>query len=69
MDAMQKHISYSKILIHDNNFSIADRMIELSAEVQVSLQTCKFLQDNWDKTLTLILKVHSNFLSHFGVSI
>ncbi len=33
MDALQKHIAYSKTLIHDNNFSISDHMIELSAEV------------------------------------
>lgn len=33
MDALQKHIAYSKTLIHDNNLSIADHMIELSAEV------------------------------------
>ena len=69
MDTMQKHIAYSKILIHDNNFSIVDHMIELSADVQVSLQTYKVLQENWDRTLTLILKVHYEFLSHFGVSI
>ena len=36
MDTMQKHIAYSKILIHDNNFSIADHMIELFAKVQVA---------------------------------
>ena len=65
---MQKHIAYSKTLIHDNNFSIADHMIELSTKVQVALQTCKNLQENWYKTLTLILKVHSDFLTHFGVS-
>jgi hypothetical protein len=69
MDSMQKHITYSKTLIHDNNFSIADHVIELSAEVQVALSTCKILQENWDKTLQLILQVHSEFISHFGVSI
>ena len=46
MDTMRKHIVYSKTLIHDNNFSIAEHMIELSVEVQVALQTCKVLQDN-----------------------
>lgn len=55
MDTMQKHIAYSKTLIHDNNFSVADHVIELSAEVQVTLSTCKILQDNWDKMLQLIL--------------
>ena len=69
MDTMQKHIAYSKTLIHDNNFSVADHIIKLSAEVQVVFQTCKVLQDNWDKTLTLILNVHFEFFSHFGVSI
>ena len=29
MDALQKHIAHEKILIHDNNFSIVDHMIEL----------------------------------------
>ena len=67
MDTIEKHISYSTTLIHDTNFSIVDHMIKLFAEVQVSLQTRKFLQENWDKTLALILKVHSKFLSHFGV--
>ena len=68
MDTLQKHIVHSKTLIHDNNFSIVDHMIELSIEVQIVLHTCKVLQENWDKTLAIILKVHSEFLSHFGVS-
>jgi hypothetical protein len=33
MDALQKHITHAKMLIHDNNFSIGDHMIELSIEV------------------------------------
>ena len=66
---MQKHIAYSKTLLHNNNFSIADHVIELSVEVQIELSTWKILQENWDKTLALILKVHSKFVSHFGVSI
>ena len=69
MDTMQKHIAYSQTLIHDNNFSVADHVIELSAEVQVALSTCKILQENWDKTLQTILKVHSEFIAHFGVSV
>lgn len=69
MDTMQKHISYSKTLIHENNFSIADHMIELCVEVQVALQTYKILQENQKKSLTHILKVHSDFFSNFGVSI
>ena len=69
MDTMQKHIAYSKILIHDNNFSVADHMIELSAEVQIALSSCKILQKNWDKTLALILKVHYDFISHFKISV
>ena len=48
MDAMQKHIVYSKTLIHDNNFSIVDHMIKLSTEVQIAVNTCKILQENWD---------------------
>ena len=58
MDALQKHIAHSKTLIHDNNFSIANHMIELLVEVQIALHTCKVLQDNCDKTLEIILKVH-----------
>ena len=68
MDTMQKHIVYSKNLIHDKNFSIVDHMIKLSAEVQIALNTYKILQENWDKTLAVIIKVHFEFLSHFGVS-
>ena len=67
MDTTQKHIAYSKTLIQDNNLSVVDHMIQLSVEVQVALHTYKILQGNWDKTLALILKVHSKFLSHFGV--
>ena len=68
MDALQKHIVHSKTLIHDNNFSIVDHVIELSVEVQIALHTCKVLQDNWDNTLAIILKVHSKNLSYFGVT-
>ena len=68
MDALQKHIAHSKTLIHDNNLYIADHMIELLEKVQIALHTCKVLQDNWDKTLAIILKVHLEFLSHFGVT-
>ena len=50
-------------------FSIVDHMIELSAEVQISLHTWKVLQENWDKTLALILNVHYDFLSYIGVSV
>ena len=68
MDALQKHITHAKTLIHDNNFSIVDHMMELSAEVQIALHASKVLQENWDKTMSLILKVHSDFLSHFGIT-
>ena len=61
MDALQKHIVHSKALIHDNNFSIVDHIIELSTKVQIALHTCKVLQENCHKTLTIILKVHSGF--------
>ena len=44
-------------------------MIELSTKVQIVLHTSKVLQENWDKTMALILKVHSNFLSHFGINV
>lgn len=44
MDAMHKHIVYLKTLIHDNNFSILDHMIELSTKVQIAIHTCKILQ-------------------------
>ena len=68
MEIMQKHIVYSKTLIHDNNFSVVDHVIELSAEVQVALSTYQILQDNWNKTLQLIFKVHSEFILQFGVT-
>jgi hypothetical protein len=69
MSSMKKHIAHSRTLIHDNNFSVADHMIELSAEIQIALSSSKILQENWDKTLALILKVHSEFLSHFEISV
>ncbi|GLJ25488.1 hypothetical protein SUGI_0488040 [Cryptomeria japonica] len=54
MDTMQKHITHSKTLIHDNNFSVAEHVIELSAKVQVALSICTILQGNWDNTLAHI---------------
>ena len=69
MDVMQKHIIHANTLIYDNNFSIVDHMMELSAKVQIALHTSKFLQENWDKTTSLIVKVHSDFLSHFGITL
>ncbi|GLJ17652.1 hypothetical protein SUGI_0307510 [Cryptomeria japonica] len=69
MDTMQKHITHSKTLIHDNNFSVAEHVIELSAKVQVALSICTILQENWDKTLAHIKQVHSEFISHFNISI
>ena len=69
MDTLKKHVVHAKIFIHDNNFSIVDHMIELLVEVQIALHTCKVLQDNWDKTLAIILKVHVDFLSHFGITL
>ena len=69
MDALQKHIAHAKTLIHDNNFSIADHMMELLTKVQITLHARKVLQKKWDKTMVLILKVHSKLLSHFGINI
>lgn len=46
MDTLQKHIQHAKTLIHDNNFSIADHMMELSEKVQIALHTSKVLQKN-----------------------
>ena len=69
MDVVQKHTAHAKKLIHDNNFSIVDHMIELLAKVQVALNTSKVLQENWDKKMALILKVHLDFLSHFGITL
>ncbi|GLJ47583.1 hypothetical protein SUGI_1004850 [Cryptomeria japonica] len=54
MDTMQKHIAHSKTLIHDNSFSVAEHVIELSAKVQVVVSICTILQGNWDNTLTYI---------------
>ena len=69
MDALQKHIAHAKTLIHDNNFSIADHMMGLLAEVQIALHASKVLRENWDKKMAIILKVHSDFLSHFGIHV
>lgn len=59
MDALHKHISYAKTLIHHNNFSIDDHMMELLVEVHIALHASHVLQENWDKKVSLILKVHS----------
>ncbi|GLJ37764.1 hypothetical protein SUGI_0767470 [Cryptomeria japonica] len=69
MDTMQKHITHSKTLIHDNSFSVAEHVIELSAKVQVALSICTILQGNWDNTLAHIKQVHSEFISRFNISI
>ncbi|GLJ42621.1 hypothetical protein SUGI_0883280 [Cryptomeria japonica] len=67
MDTMQKHITHSKTLIHDNSFSVAEHIIELSAKVQVALSICTILQGNWDNTLAHIKQLPSSKL-HFGTS-
>ena len=69
LDSMNAHIAHAKTLIHDNNFSVVDHLIELAAEIQVAIHTSHVLQDTWDKTVNLIFKVHSDFLSHFGITI
>ena len=69
LGSMQKHIQHCKTLTQHQSFSIADHMIELSAEVQIALSSCQILQDSWDNTLATILKVHQEFLSHFGVTL
>ena len=69
MDALQKNIEHVKTLIHDNNFSIANHVMKLSTKVQIALHESKLLQENWDNTVVLILKVHSNFLSHFVINL
>ena len=45
-DALDKHIAHAKTLLHDNNFSIVDHMMELSVEVQITLHASKVLQEN-----------------------
>ena len=69
MGSMQKHIAHCKSLVQDQNFSIAYHMIQLSAEVQIALFACQILQESWDNTFSTILKVHQDFLSHFGVTL
>ena len=44
-------------------------MMELFGEVQIDIHILKVLQDNWNKILSQILKVHSEFLSHFGITL
>ena len=63
------HCKNTLTLIHDNNFSIDDHMMELSVEVQVALHVSKVLQENWNKTMLFILKINFEFLSHFGIII
>ena len=53
----------------DQNLSIIDHMTQLSAEVQVALSTYQILQETWDNTFATILKIHQDFLSHFGVTL
>ena len=69
MGTMQNHIAHCKSLVQDQNFSIVDHMIQLSAEVQIALSACQILQESWDNTFATILKVHQDFLSHFGVTL
>ena len=69
MDIMQQNIAHTKTLVHDNNFSIVEHMVELSREVQIDLHILKVSQYSWDKTLSSILKVHSEFLSHFSITL
>ena len=69
MDTMDKHIAHCITFIQDQNFLVVDHMIHLSEEVQVALSTYQILQENWDNTFSIILKVHQEFLSHFGVTI
>ena len=69
METTQKHIAHCKTLVQDQNFSVADHMIHLSAEVQIALSTFQILQENWDNKFSIIIKVHQDFLSHFGVTI
>ena len=68
MDALHKNIAHAKTLIHENKFYIADHMMELSAKVHIALHASKVLQENWDKTMALILKIHYEFLSHFSIT-
>ena len=69
MGTMQKHIAHCKSLVQDQNFSVADHMIQLSAKVQIALSACQILQESWDNTFATILKVHQDFLCHFGVTL
>lgn len=69
MDTMQKHIVHCKSLIQEQNFSVANHLIQLSPDVQIALSTCQILQQTWDNSYSTILKVHHEFLSHFGVTI
>ena len=69
MGTMQKHIAHVKSLVQDQNFSIADHIIQLLVELQIALSTCQILQETWANTFATILKVHQDFLSHFGLTI
>ena len=69
MDALQKHIDHAMTLIHDNNFSIANHIMKLLAKLQIALHVSNVLKENWYKTMEIILKVHSDLLSHFGINV
>ena len=58
---MQKHIAHCKSLVQDQNFLVANHMIQLLAKVQVALSTCQILQETWDNAFATILKVHQDF--------
>ena len=69
MEIMQKRMDHARTLVKERNLSVANHMYELSAELQIDLHILKVLQDNWDKNLSIILKVHNNFISHFGITL
>ena len=69
IDIMQKRIEHAKTLVKYTNLSITKHMMELSTELHIELYILKVLQDNWDENISLILKVHNNFLSHFCITL
>ena len=46
MDTMQKRIDHARTLVKDINMSIANHMLELSAELQIDLHILKVIQDS-----------------------
>lgn len=69
MEMIEARIAHAKTLVHNTNFSSAETLIELSGEIQVEVHILQILQQDWNNTLSQVLKLYSDFLSHFGITL